>query len=380
MILTIDKREFLASYWQKKPCLIKGGFSDFEDPVSPEILAGLAMESDADARVIESEADTPSGWRVTHGPFDSYESFGDSGWTLLVQSVNEWLPDVAQLLTPFRFLPDWRIDDIMVSFSCENGGVGPHLDQYDVFIIQGAGSRHWRVGERQKMEEHQPTDELCQVKDDFTAVIDEHLTAGDVLYIPAGCPHDGVSLEPSLNYSVGFRAPSTAELLWQLGDVAMQSERLSTRYKDPELNPEQASWKLDSTQLAALKSFLTEAIASDDSHELLGKVLSHSKRSLPEPELPATPEQVIQLLAQPDAFIEKAAGARFLALSDTKFYGNGDAFIVSTDTTATAEWIAQLQGAKPASELAQYATSSAHCALIAEVINQGIVYLYIDQP
>jgi 50S ribosomal protein L16 3-hydroxylase len=337
------------------------------------------MEEGADSRVIESKADTESGWLVTHGPFEDYEKFGETDWTLLVQSVNEWLPDVGELITPFRFLPDWRIDDVMVSFSCENGGVGPHLDQYDVFIIQGAGSRHWRVGERQAMQEYQPAEDLCQIKGEFNAVIDEHLTAGDVLYIPAGCPHDGISLEPSLNYSVGFRAPSKAELLLQLGDIAMQQESLQERYQDPALSSEDVSWVIEKTQLSALKQFLKDALESDETDALLAKIISQSKRPLPEPELPTTAEQIPTLLAQQNAFIEKTSGARFLKLSDTQFYGNGEAFHVIQEALPTAEWLAQLQGSEATEELAKLAKSVAGCELIAETINQGIIYLYIDE-
>ncbi|RUO73015.1 cupin domain-containing protein [Idiomarina ramblicola] len=379
MKLVFDKDDFLANYWQKKPCLIRQGFVDFIDPVSPEILAGLAMEEGADSRIIESQTDTESGWLVTHGPFEEYEQFGESHWTLLVQSVNEWLPDVGDLITPFRFVPDWRIDDVMVSFSCENGGVGPHLDQYDVFIIQGAGSRHWRVGERQSMREYQPAADLCQVEGEFTAVIDEHLQAGDVLYIPAGCPHDGIALEPSLNYSVGFRAPSKAELLLQLGDIAMQQESLQERYQDPELSSEDISWEIADSQLSALKSFLKDALTGNDIDALLARIISQSKRPLPEPELPTTAQQVPDLLAQPNAFIEKASGARFLKLSHTEFYGNGENFKIPQEALATAEWLAQLQGSKPASELAELAHLAPQSELIAEMINQGIIYLYINE-
>lgn len=379
MKLVFDKDDFLANYWQKKPCLIRQGFADFTDPVSPEILAGLAMEEAADSRVIESRADTESGWLVTHGPFEDYEKFGETDWTLLVQSVNEWLPDVGELITPFRFLPDWRIDDVMVSFSCENGGVGPHLDQYDVFIIQGAGSRHWRVGERQAMQEYQPAEDLCQIKGEFKAVIDEHLTAGDVLYIPAGCPHDGSSLEPSLNYSVGFRAPSKAELLLQLGDIAMQQELMQERYQDPALSSKDVSWVIEEKQLSALKQFLKDALASEETDALLAKIISQSKRPLPEPELPTTAEQIPTLLAQQNAFIEKASGARFLKLSGTQFYGNGEAFHIVQEALPVAEWLAQLQGSEATEELAKLAKSPAECELIAEAINQGIIYLYIDE-
>lgn len=113
-------------------------------------------------------------WQVSHGPFESYDHLGETNWSLLVQAVNHWHEPTAALMRPFRELPDWRIDDLMISFSVPGGGVGPHLDQYDVFIIQGTGRRRWRVGEKLQMKQHCPHPDLLQV-DPFEAIIDEEL-------------------------------------------------------------------------------------------------------------------------------------------------------------------------------------------------------------
>lgn len=380
MTLNLDIAAFLANNWQKKPCLIKQGFTDFSDLISPEILAGLAMEEDADSRIVQTNANTQSGWKVTHGPFEDYESFGESDWTLLVQSVNEWVPDVGELLQPFRFLPDWRLDDVMVSFSCENGGVGPHVDQYDVFIIQGAGKRRWRVGHRQPVQEQQPTDDLCLVNNDFSVLIDEELESGDILYIPAGCPHDGIALEPSLNYSVGFRAPSQAELLWQLGDSAMANDVLSKRYTDPDNTTPASSYEITEQQLEAVKSLLRDALSSDDSSDLIARLLSQSKRSLVEPDLPVTAEQIPAMLKHPQATIERAPGARLLRLGKGQFYLNAEKLNVSTDSQQAAEALAELQGSQEASTLKECFSNKASQTLLADVINLGGYYFFIDKP
>jgi 50S ribosomal protein L16 3-hydroxylase len=379
MTLNLDIADFLANSWQKKPCLIKQGFAAFSDLISPEILAGLAMEEGADSRLVQTNANTESGWQVIHGPFEEYESFGESDWTLLVQSVNEWVPEVGELLQPFRFLPDWRLDDVMVSFSCENGGVGPHVDQYDVFIIQGAGKRRWRVGERQTLRQSQPTEDLCLVNNDFSVVIDEELESGDVLYIPAGCPHDGVALEPSLNYSVGFRAPSQAELLWQLGDSAMANDVLTKRYTDPDSSDIAPSYDITAPQLEAMKSLLIEAIQSDDANDIIARLLSQSKRPLVEPELPVSAEQIPAMLEQSNAFIERAPGARLLRLDNDSFYLNGERLDVPEPAQQAAIQLAEMHGSCGVSELNETFLTAESQALLADVINLGGYYFFVEE-
>lgn len=137
--LTLNWPDFLERHWQKRPVVLKRGFNNFIDPISPDELAGLAMESEVDSRLVSHQ---DGKWQVSHGPFESYDHLGETNWSLLVQAVNHWHEPTAALMRPFRELPDWRIDDLMISFSVPGGGVGPHLDQYDVFIIQGTGRRH----------------------------------------------------------------------------------------------------------------------------------------------------------------------------------------------------------------------------------------------
>lgn len=216
--LTLNWPDFIERYWQKRPVVLKRGFANFIDPISPDELAGLAMESEVDSRLVSHQ---DGKWQVSHGPFESYDHLSENNWSLLVQAVNNWHEPTAALMHPFRALPDWRIDDLMISFSVPGGGVGPHLDQYDVFIIQGTGRRRWRVGEKVPMKQHCPHPDLLQV-DPFEAIIDEEMEPGDILYIPPGFPHEGYSLENSLNYSVGYRAPNARELFSGFADYILQ--------------------------------------------------------------------------------------------------------------------------------------------------------------
>lgn len=371
---------FLSSHWQQQPLLLRTGFTDFDDPIAPEILAGLAMEDGVDARVVQNQQpDSLDGWTVTHGPFSDYDSFGESHWTLLVQSVNEWLPDVGLLLSAFEFLPEWRLDDVMVSFSCEDGGVGPHLDQYDVFIIQGQGRRRWRVGQRQAMNSFQPCEDLTLVDQPFDAVIDEILEPGDVLYIPAGCPHEGIALEPSLNYSIGFRAPSQAELLLQFGDLALQHDVLNRRYQDPQLDLDNPNFVVDRAQLDQAKQLLTDALTTNTADELMMRIFSQSKRPLVEPELPYTTEQIAALLSQPNALVSRAPGARWLYCKQTdSFYSNGECFQMNARRRPFALALAALTHEQAAATISEFCNDHSCAELFAELLNMGTFVVFLD--
>src|SRR5690606_33230205 len=140
--------DFLRAYWQKKPLLIRNAFPNFESPIDGDELAGLALEEEVESRLILEHCKVP--WELQHGPFDEniFSTLPESHWTLLVQAVDQWVPEVHELLNHFRFIPNWRLDDIMVSYAPDQGSVGPHFDYYDVFLLQGAGQRRWRTGQQ----------------------------------------------------------------------------------------------------------------------------------------------------------------------------------------------------------------------------------------
>ena len=142
--LDIDWLHFLAHYWQKKPVVLRKAFKNFQDPITPDELAGLAMEQEIESRLVTNKQGK---WDAKFGPFESYDHLGETNWSLLVQAVDHWHAEAATLVEPFRCLPQWIFDDLMISYATPKGGVGPHIDQYDVFIIQGMGKRRWRVGD-----------------------------------------------------------------------------------------------------------------------------------------------------------------------------------------------------------------------------------------
>ena len=238
-----DREEFVRTYWQKKPLLIKYPGSGFKDPISAEDLAGLACEEEVESRLVTIAED--ASLKLQHGPFteSAFTSLPNKNWTLLVQAVDQYVADVDELIAKFDFIPRWRIDDIMVSFACEGGSVGPHYDQYDVFLIQGSGSRKWKLGPECHSQTPMRTDTELRLLAEFEADTEYTLTAGDILYLPPRIAHHGISIGDSLCYSVGFRAPSFAELIQgfadALGDEMSEDQRLADSPPVSQLYPEE---------------------------------------------------------------------------------------------------------------------------------------------
>jgi len=257
---------FLARHWQREPLLIKGALPDWQDPLTPEELAGLACEEGVEARLV---ANRGKQFRLRSGPFAEHDftSLPDKNWTLLVQAVDHYLPEVKALLQCVDFLPSWRIDDVMISYAAPGGGVGPHFDYYDVFLVQGQGQRTWQLGQRCQATDELRTASGLKLLRDFQPSAEYVLEPGDVLYVPPGLAHWGVSHDQSLCYSLGFRAPAVADML--LGYTDQLADELSPdqRYEDPPLKPAPAAGEIDAKALAQVRRLLNEAL--NDEHALL---------------------------------------------------------------------------------------------------------------
>ncbi|MCW2484791.1 cupin domain-containing protein [Candidatus Symbiopectobacterium sp. NZEC127] len=319
--LNLDWPSFMANYWQKRPVVIKQGFTDFIDPISPDELAGLAMENEVDSRLVSHDEGQ---WHVSHGPFDSFDHLGEHNWSLLVQAVDHWHDASAALMRPFRHIPDWRTDDLMISFSVPGGGVGPHIDQYDVFIIQGTGQRRWRVGEKIPMKQHCPHPDLLQVGP-FEPIIDELMVPGDILYIPPGFPHEGYSLENALNYSVGFRSPNGRELVSGFADYVLARELGSYRYSDPDIPEREHPATVLPQELDALQKMMLELVQQPEHFQRwFGEFITQSRHELDiaPPEPPYQPGEVYELLQQ-GAALRRLNGLRVLCVAEQCFV-NGE--------------------------------------------------------
>lgn len=308
--LSFSLKEFLAEYWQKKPVIIKGGFENFQDPVTPEELAGLTLESDVDSRFVSN---LNNEWKAEHGPLSEelFDTLGETNWSIIVQAANHWHEGAAELFKPFKQMPNWLFDDIMISYSVPDGGVGPHIDQYDVFIIQGQGKRHWRVGDIGEYQEEHRHGALKQITG-FDPIIDQILEPGDILYIPPGFPHDGYALEPSMSYSAGFRSPKEQELVSNFADFIIENEQSDVHYHNPDLKAQTHGTKITTQSFEDLKAMMLNAMSNEQSlKQFMGEYLSNSRHHLnilPDTEKWTT-EELLSYLQSGQALI-KVAGLR----------------------------------------------------------------------
>lgn len=259
----ISAREFLRDYWQKKPLLIRQAIPDYESPISPDELAGLSLEEEVESRLVIEHGEHP--WELRRGPFseDTYQDLPEKDWTLLVQSVDQFVPEVAELLEHFRFLPSWRIDDIMVSFAAPGGGVGPHYDNYDVFLLQAHGQRRWKIGQMCDAESPLLPHADLRILADFQGTDEWVLEPGDMLYLPPRLAHFGIAEDDCMTYSVGFRAPSAAEVLTHFTDFLAQFIPDEERYSDADIAPVSDPYQIQQDSLDRLKALLAEHMSDE---------------------------------------------------------------------------------------------------------------------
>lgn len=371
--LNLDIAQFLSEYWQKKPLLIKKAFPQFEDPISADELAGLACEEEISSRIVVTN---DNDWEVVQGPFEDYDSYGETHWQLLVQAVNHWYPDSQPLVEALRFLPDWRFDDLMASFATPSGGVGPHVDNYDVFIIQGEGERRWTVGDNtpQQRRGGNPNSPLVE---DFTPIIDVVLEKGDMLYIPPGYPHCGETLTVAMSYSIGFRAPSQQELVSEVADYLLDNNLGQQRFTS-QTEPSSAGIVSQDHQVGIM-SLLSQLSQDPNSYQIvLGKLLSQNRFELDlcEGEEAYSMEDLQDAFAQ-GAGVSRIGGLKVLRLENDatpRLFINGDAHELPQ---TPADVIAQLSdnvslNADEATEICQHEEVQ---ALLLKLINQGFYYL-----
>ena len=309
---------FLQHYWQQKPVVIRQGFRQFDDLISPDELAGLACETEVESRLVYKKLGQ---WQAEVGPFDSYEHLGEQDWTLIVQAVDHWSPQVAELVRPFSFIPKWRFDDVMISYSTPGGGVGPHIDLYDVFICQGSGRRLWRVGDIGNHRQFAAHAALLHT-DPFEPIIEVELLPGDILYIPPGFPHDGVSLEHSMSFSVGFRSKSASDMLSGLADYVIDKELGNALISDPRRPVHQRQGQINASDFSLIKAQL-QALLDDDQlvADFAGSFLSKTRCQLDlQPlEEPFDATDLLQMLQQQP--LVRIGGLRCFYLDQTVAHG-----------------------------------------------------------
>lgn len=256
----LSTEEFLAEYWQQKPLLIRQAFPQFQSPLSPDELAGLACDTDTARLVLEKGGKSP--WEVRHGPLrkKDFAKLPASHWTVLVNDIEKLLPEFAEIIEPFRFIPDWRIDDLMISYAVEGGSVGPHVDAYDVFLLQAQGQRRWQISTQTCTADNFIPDIDLRIMQSFSAEQEWVLEPGDLLYLPPDLPHYGVALGECMTYSIGFRAPSRADLLEDLLGQLLEQPEMQTRFRDPKRRLQADPTELALADLEGLTEFVLQAL------------------------------------------------------------------------------------------------------------------------
>ncbi len=257
MTLNLNIEHFLKNHWQKKPLLIRQAFPDFQSPISTEELAGLACEDFVESRIISEHNDFPK-WKLENGPFNEnrFSTLAENNWTLLIQGLNKILPEFDDLLHKFDFIPSWRVDDLMASYAAPGGSVGPHIDQYDVFLLQASGRRKWMINETPVEADNFEDGLALNIIKDFAAESEWILEAGDMLYLPPNVSHYGIGMEDCITFSIGFRAPSHAELLSAYVDEKITMLDDSIRYRDPDLSTNKNSGEITPTAIDNIQNIL----------------------------------------------------------------------------------------------------------------------------
>lgn len=371
-----DIDTFLRDHWQKKPLLIRNPWKTWANPLEPDEFAGLACEDEVESRLIVQKAKS---LKVEHGPFAEkrFAKLGKKPWTLLVQAVDHYVPEVAALLDAFRFIPNWRIDDVMVSYASDGGGVGPHFDQYDVFLVQGLGTRRWQVGGLcDQTTALLPHDDL-RLLAEFEPIEEWLLEPGDILYVPPRFAHNGVAVgDDCMTYSVGFRAPARSELIAHWCDGLLSEAVDDDRYADPKLLPQKNPGEISAAAIADLHAMVTEKLGDRDAFaRWFGQYNSTRKN----PELSWQPEEPVRIERVREYVVDgvpltRDPAARFSfvrqASKSVTLFVDGQSFDCSKETAAFAERLCAQTSFTVDKKLAM---SDATMALIVELMNQGSV-------
>ena len=248
----LEPQQFLDEYWQKKPLLIRQAIPGFDGVIERDALFDLACDPDVESRhICRRNGD----WSLTRGPQKRSNLKGRKHpWTVLVQGLNLWLPEGDTLLRQFDFIPQSRLDDLMVSYAVDGGGVGPHFDNYDVFLLQGMGRRRWRIGDQR--DRTLIPDLPLKILADFKPVHDWVLEPGDLLYLPPHWAHDGVAIGECMTYSIGFRSPTAQELGTEFLGWMQEHLALDGLYADPDLRTQENSAQISDTMLARVEEMV----------------------------------------------------------------------------------------------------------------------------
>ncbi len=261
----ITAEQFLAEYWQKKPLLVRNAMPEIANILEPNDVMELALDENITARLIKQKDRDPNQWSVKSSPLlkADFQKMPKL-WTLLVQAVDHYSFDLAELWKKFSFIPQWRRDDIMVSYAPKGGSVGKHFDFYDVFLVQGYGHRRWQLGQMCDAETDFIAGQPLKLLADMDIHFDEVLAPGDLLYVPPGLSHYGVAEDDCLTFSFGFRMPNVSDMMDRVGDKFSENEVLRNPLVDIIRDQMSAVGEVTNNELEYLKEKIMEQLQNSN--------------------------------------------------------------------------------------------------------------------
>jgi 50S ribosomal protein L16 3-hydroxylase len=334
--LTAD--QFLSEYWQKKPLLVRNALVGFDGLLTRDEMLELASRDDVESRFVSQAG----GWTIEHGPFVRQRlRRAVKPWTVLVQGLNLLLPAADEMMRRFSFIPYARLDDLMVSYATDGGGVGPHFDSYDVFLLQGIGKRRWRIGNQkdQTLIDGLP----IRILKEFRPVHDWVLEPGDLLYLPPEWAHDGIAVGECMTYSVGFRAAPAQELAEQFLTFLQDRVEMSDRYRDPDLKRQRHPAEIGAAMIDQVAGILTNIRWDRKTvRDFLGCSLTEPKSHIffDPPETPLSAKRFASALHKRGVRLDARSQLLF---SDDRFFINGEDAIVAHKDRAALRSLADLR-------------------------------------
>lgn len=379
MLGGITPAEFLRDYWQKKPLVIRQAFPGFESPVTADELAGLACEETVESRiVIEDDAGKP--WQVHNGPFNEerFSKLPEQDWTLLVQGLDHWVPEVADLLEHFRFVPNWRLDDIMASYAPKGGSVGPHYDQYDVFLLQAQGQRRWTFGGHCDHTSARIEGTPLRILSGWDGEETVTLEPGDMLYLPPGVGHHGIAENDCITLSVGFRAPTVDDLLTGFTDFLCNQPNAAEHMNDPNLAVQDNPGTIAPAVIDRLEALIQEKIGDRRNLSLwFGQFATAPKSAetvVPADEPAASEDLGAAIQAGEQVRWNEGSRFAFYELGDeTALFVDGEQYLLRGDARPFAPLLCA--GTRVDTQaLAAFAEDDAILGLLTNLYNQGSIY------
>ena len=376
----LTQEKFLKSYWQKKPLLMKGALSPFPEIISPDEVAGLCCDERIESRLI-LERDGKAPWEVRKGPFDPsiFSELPKSHWTVLVNGVDRFIPEVHKLIDHFSFIPFWRIDDVMISVAYDQGNVGAHVDNYDVFLVQAAGRREWQIEDFPQPEDNFIPDLPIRLLKDFNPTSRWVLEPGDILYLPPRFAHHGIAQgDGCMTISVGFRAPTIHEIVHGVVSEGLAAIDESELFTDPNLAPQRPG-EISHEAIERIKEIFANRIVQD--HHIESWLGTSSTEPYSDVELPAkkrtpTTSSLLQKVAQ-SSHIVTVEGARLSYVSiknsrKIRFFAGGSEVLLTGKPARLATILAD-RISQPIENISQYVNDSGCIELLKNLLKEGLI-------